>query len=1236
MVKNLVNGWFKSKSFWLILIGLSILFFTLYQTHLVKHELILLQRAHKHISTQITAKEQVLDRELTRIHGLLQQSSIDSLLFEYPFDTFEKSNNGYFVYDETKLDFWTTNRIPISLMFDSVLFNKPLIPLKNGWYLCKRVQCKNHTIIGLSLVQNNFPYENVYLVNNFSTDFGVDASVQLKPEKGNFNIFDSQKRFLFSLFMDEDKVDNDTQIIGIVIGFLISFSFLIWGVYLLVIFFFQHKRWLSFLSLILIAILIVAARVTMFIYHWPQFLTQTKFFSPIYFASSEWLPSLGDVFINSFLLLWIILLVKKALHLFSKRSFNKNWINTLIAAFLIGIQFFIYRILILSIKSLVFNSSISFNNESIFNYTYLHYLCFILIGIWLLLFAYLTFNILQFSYRIISKKVIFWTLTVIFLTIFTFVNYGFLTDYIPIFCYFIGYYIFLGFFIFKNIDIHKWLMKLFLLLFFSLFVTQLIGEYYRIKEQDERKLLAEKLGTQHDPITEYRLDEISELVSLDVNITTYLEKMPKNEGKLMDYLDRTYFNTFSSKYKISTTLCKQNQILHLQPDNYKVECSSFFKQKVATVGTPTKFANIWFMNYAPGQISYLLIIDLFTKGDEVYQLYIELDSKMYVTDTGYPDLLIDKKQKGVNRDFSRYAYARYVNNDLVNQFGKYSYSIKLDYYKTYFGNHEFFDFDGYNHLFYSFNQQEQVLLSKRNSTFFEKIANVSFFFLLYGIFLLFISLVYLNFGKIWQNKISFRLRMQISMIVIILVSFVLIGPVTIRYFLTLNNKKNVEFVNEKIHSILIEFENQLSFQRELSNDMISQINQMVFKMSERYFVDINVYDASGQLIASSRPQMYQQGLLLDKMNSEAIYTFKTSKKTIYLHDEFIGKQKYWSVYMPYLSGNGEVMMYINMPYFAKQKELNSQISSFAVTFISVYLFIIFITVLIALVLARYISRPLLLIKERMSKMQLGDRNEKIEWNSSDEIGNLVDVYNTMVDELRQSAELLASSQREQAWREMAQQVAHEIKNPLTPMKLSVQMLHRTWKNGEPDWEQRLNQFSLTLIEQIDTLADIASSFSNFAKMPQGNLSNEDLYLVAKSVVSLNTLPNVKINLYALNKDDYPIRVDKNQLIRVFNNLIKNALQSLKPNREGLINISITNYDENTWLVEIEDNGSGISDEVKERIFSPNFTTKSSGMGLGLAMVKNIIVDFGGNIWFDSIKDKGTTFSFTLPKIQKVD
>lgn len=1186
----------------------------------------MLSRSQLNIQKTIESKEKVLAHKVDSLSVILKDTlHLQRFSFE---EDVTISGNAFYLYKDQQLIQWSTNKFAISNNLDTNILKKSFVQFKNGMFLCRSFTIGNYTLIGLSIVKYNFVYENIYLENSFASDFSVDRSMQLSLVNGDYPIYDTQKRFLFSLFSDEDKGNNDVTTTLFLISFFVSLFLIIWSISLY-LFTLNPLFLLIFWPTVLLLLLV--GRAFSFFYKVPALLYHSKLFSPIYYASSVWLPSFGDLLINSIVLLFAIIITKIIITHYFIFSNKANWFKILLSFFLIGVQAFLFLGLIFLLKSIVINSSISFNNDSIFNYTFLHYVSFVLIGLWLLMFVYLSYYFSRLSYRLLDKKYIFWLFLAIQMGLFTIVNKMYLDSFSASIAYFFIYYIIIGFLLFKQISITQGAAKIVLLLFFSLLITHSISNYYTLKEKDERLLLAEKLGTQHDPITEYRLDELSQLIKDDSKIDGYLSKLPKNESKLLDYIDKTYLNTFSAKYKISATLCKENQILRLQPDNFKIECSTFFNQKVANHGAPTKFANVWFMNYMPGQISYLFVIDFETDTELSYHLYIELDSKMYVNDIGYPDLLIDKKQKGVTKDFSKYTYARYVNNNLVSQFGKYSFSIKFDRYKELVSSSSFFDYDGYNHLYYSFNDKEKVLLSKKNASFFEKIANISFFFILYGFLLLLLTLAFINPEIFVKQKISFRFRMQLYMIVIILISFVLIGTVTIRYFLTLNNAKNIEFVNEKMHSILIEFENQLNQLNTTTEDNSSRVNQLVFTLSERYFVDINVYSPAGQLIATSRPQMFQQGLILDKMNSEAYNEFAKSQKTIYFHDEFIGKQKYWSIYMPYFTTDGSVAMYVNMPYFAKQKELNSEISSFVITFLSVYMFIIFITIIIALLLARFISRPLLLIKERMSKIQLGDKNEKIAWNSTDEIGSLVEVYNNMVDELRYSAELLAISHREQAWREMAQQVAHEIKNPLTPMKLSVQMLERTWRDGDPEWEQRLKQFTLTLVEQIDALSDIASSFSNFAKMPQADFSKEDLLSIIQSVVALHVYPNITIEVEVKEDCFYDVYVDKNQLIRVFNNLIKNAIQSIKANHKGTIRILVSDYDIQKWLVEVSDNGSGISDSVKDRIFSPNFTTKTSGMGLGLAMVKNIIVDFGGTIWFTSSVEKGTTFSFTLPK-----
>ena len=239
-------------------------------------------------------------------------------------------------------------------------------------------------------------------------------------------------------------------------------------------------------------------------------------------------------------------------------------------------------------------------------------------------------------------------------------------------------------------------------------------------------------------------------------------------------------------------------------------------------------------------------------------------------------------------------------------------------------------------------------------------------------------------------------------------------------------------------------------------------------------------------------------------------------------------------------------------------------------------------------------------------------------------------YNRMVDELAKSADILAKSERESAWRQMARQVAHEIKNPLTPMKLSVQYLLKSLDDGQPGWEERLRKLSFTLIEQIDALAAIATAFSDFAKMPVGDKERFDLKEAIEATIKIfQDFENVSIN-FIHQEQNYLVFADKKNLIRLFNNLIKNAIQSIPFNQEGLVEVSIQE-EGNRWKVSIKDNGSGIPNEEQDKIFIPNFTTKSGGMGLGLAMVRNIILSQGGNIDFETEVGKGTTFYIYLIK-----
>jgi nitrogen fixation/metabolism regulation signal transduction histidine kinase len=285
--------------------------------------------------------------------------------------------------------------------------------------------------------------------------------------------------------------------------------------------------------------------------------------------------------------------------------------------------------------------------------------------------------------------------------------------------------------------------------------------------------------------------------------------------------------------------------------------------------------------------------------------------------------------------------------------------------------------------------------------------------------------------------------------------------------------------------------------------------------------------------------------------------------------------------------------------------------------------------MVTVLVSRFITRPLQLIRDKLRDIGLGKSNEKIEWTRKDEIGNLVEEYNRMIDELARSAEMLARSERESAWREMAKQVAHEIKNPLTPMKLSVQHLQKAWDEKAPDWEKRLAIFTRTIVEQIDSLSEIASEFSDFAKMPAANIEKIELTGIIKSAAELyHHHNNIQIVITHLDQEYY-VLADKRQLLRVFNNLIQNAVQAIGKKDDGLIRIQLS-MENDVYVIGISDNGAGITDEQASKIFSPSFTTKSSGMGLGLAMVKSILTNIGGTVTFESTPGEGATFSVKIP------
>ena len=397
-----------------------------------------------------------------------------------------------------------------------------------------------------------------------------------------------------------------------------------------------------------------------------------------------------------------------------------------------------------------------------------------------------------------------------------------------------------------------------------------------------------------------------------------------------------------------------------------------------------------------------------------------------------------------------------------------------------------------------------------------------------------------------------------------------------------------------------------------------------------FFTDLNLYSLDGKLIATTRPEIYELTLQAPIMNAEAYQNMFRNKALYYTHKEYLGKGVYESAYLPITDEQGNTQAYLNTPYFSSVTDLQKEIKSFMLTYINIILVLLGVALVFILRLSKKLTQPLTLIQNKMSNIKLGQKNEPIEWKRNDEIGALVKQYNQLIKELEKSAAELKRTATESAWRGAARQVAHEIKNSLTPMRLRIQMLQRNIENNKATPEQT-QRTANTLLEQIDALSDIASSFSRYAKLPENHPQPLDLAELVGNVVNLyDNAENITFNYLYDQTKDHTFNGDKTNLNSAIGNLIKNAMQAIGSKPDGHIDVTLSNT-ETQFVISVKDNGKGIKDEDKEHIFLPNFTTKTGGSGVGLSLTYNIVLAAEGTISFESQEGKGAVFVITLPK-----
>ena len=402
----------------------------------------------------------------------------------------------------------------------------------------------------------------------------------------------------------------------------------------------------------------------------------------------------------------------------------------------------------------------------------------------------------------------------------------------------------------------------------------------------------------------------------------------------------------------------------------------------------------------------------------------------------------------------------------------------------------------------------------------------------------------------------------------------------------------------------------------------------ILQLSKYAGSDINIFNPKGVLVASSQPRIYEKGILSNYINPYALKEITERGFKEVLLEESVGKLKYNSVYVG-IKANAKTGWpgIVSIPFFASQSESDKQIIELLASILNIFTTVFIIFLLLSYLASRLLTFPLRIIAQKLTKTSLNEYNEPLQWKSDDEIGLLVGEYNKMLINLEKSKKALSTSEKESAWREMAQQVAHEIKNPLTPMKLTLQHLQRILVENQST--QHFSNAIYSLLEQIDSLSDIASSFSTFAKMPVPKEEMVDIVTILHQTIELyNNDENIVIEEYIL-ATSCIIKSDAHILNGIFSNIILNGIQSVPSNRKPVLKINFS-IENKSALIKINDNGKGIPQNIRDKVFVPNFSTKYAGSGIGLALAKKGIEHAGGKIWFETEENVGTTFFISLP------
>ncbi len=922
------------------------------------------------------------------------------------FRNFEKESVSFLVYRAGDLVYWNDNSFDAFPQLKNGELSTPLVFINNGWFLNERYDTAGLSLIALSRVYSDYSLTNDFFTDGFVGLRGSTGEEKLitdtKSEAG-FPVIGRSGDILFRILIPEGQLTSLALLLRFIPALLLIITIL-WLTGRMVMKLLLEKKILAGVALNIGVHLITYA--LFLIPELPGLMQMgERLFSPLEFTLGPVIPSCGHLLILSLLLL---ILIFNFFRVWSDhkgdpyRGTKESFVTGILPA-----TAFIGIVLISGlVRHLLLNSNISLETYNILKIDW-----FSVVALFSILSMVLAVELIMIIavIRLINSDFSKWFLIPI----------PFILSVVGAFLFY-GIYITVSVVLFALLFITNYLVKRYNFRFFNgtviisavlaIFFLVLILRYSNDKEKENLKVLAVSYATDHDPLAEYLLIESWPGISSDSILLKILEKpyfTPLDVERITSHLDRNYFDGYWNNYDIGYVLCTDESKLRLAADDNLIDnCFTFFGDRITRKGESITGTGFWFIENEAGRAYYLGAVYHSTPEGERNAVFIELVSQVTTFQAGYPELLLDKRYSRFS-GLKEYSSAKYVNDMLAVRTGEYPYSEILP--NENIGDGEYYSFSERGNQHFCYQQGSiSVIISRPEVRPIDKVTGFAYLF----VFILLFASVMQVIGsgsfswRLYQD--NFRQRLQVSFLVIITGSFLAIGfgvsYLTIEQYRVRHNRN----IKEKLASVSIELDHKLSkyqtIDRNWKEDGYTSLDELLVKFSNVFYNDINLYGPDGSLIATSRPELFSRELKGSLMNADAYYRLAVEGSSEYIHQEQTGKMSYQSGYMPVFNYQGNLLAYLNLPYFTLQSTLTAEVSGMVVTVVNFTLLLIIVTMALAVFISEKITYPLRLLREGLASIELGKKSEPLKYSGNDELSELVRQYNHLVDELEAECE----------------------------------------------------------------------------------------------------------------------------------------------------------------------------------------------------------------------------------------